>query len=107
MIRLARASLAVLFAMVVGLGMVGCGDDLYGECTIDSSEHCEQRGGEDSSVYCAVNPHPECASGTCARYDDSAPFCTSTCETDGDCPNGECRELVMHEPRYCVSESDL
>lgn len=108
MTRMAQASLAVMLALIVGLAMVGCGDDLYGECTLDADEQCMQRDGEDNNISCVVQPHLECPSGACARYEDSAPFCTTACSDDGDCPNGECRKMVFTDDQsYCVADLHL
>lgn len=111
MIRWARICLVVI-ALIVGIGLTGCADDLYGECSIepesgDVLESCLEEG-ENSSKSCVVQGQHECQTGTCGRYRGSAPFCTSLCSSDEDCPSGECREFVFQSgERYCVAFESL
>lgn len=109
MTRLQGAGLAVVLVVAAGVAMIGCGDDLYGECSIDADSH-EQcvDDGDGERVSCIVDQHLECETGTCGRYNSSDPFCTMECSEDGDCPSGECRSfLLTSEQKYCVSTSDL
>lgn len=96
---------------VSALMIVGCGDDLYSECTIEAEsgstvEQCQHEG--DSEVSCVVDQQLECESGRCARYRNSEPYCTMRCDNDGECPSGECREFPYQSgERHCVANSDL
>lgn len=111
MIRMAQKGLLIA-VVVTGLAVVGCADDLYGECTIsaDSGGGAEQCLVTDASfsVSCVITDQIECQTGACGRYRDSDPFCTRTCQSDDDCGSGVCRQFVMHdEDRYCVAHQDL
>lgn len=115
MTRLTQASLMIA-AMIIGLAMVGCAGDLYGECSIEADQNdeilaqCEQASGEDDSqqVSCVVEEQVECETGACGRYRSSESFCTTECSTDDDCPSGECREFVYQSGKtYCVAYSSL
>ena len=109
MTRWLQTGLAAVMVAAVGLAMVGCGDDLYGECTIDS-DSMEQCAGDDDDeeVSCVVDQHLECQTGSCGRYQGSDSFCTTECSDDGDCPSGECRQFLMTDDRkHCVADADL
>ena len=103
-----RAGLAAVLATALTVGIAGCGDDMYGECTIDSEtmDHCVDD--DDEEVSCVVQQHLECQTGACGRYRGSDAFCTAECADDGDCRAGECRSFLMtSEQKYCVADSDL
>ncbi len=112
MIRVARTSLMIT-AVIIALGLIGCGDDLYGECEIrpesgDILENCLSEGDDAQTVSCVVRDQGQCQTGTCGRYRGSTPFCTATCVDDDDCPAGECREFVYQSgERYCVAYDDI
>ena len=115
MTRLTQASLMIA-AVIIGLAMVGCAGDLYGECSIDSDPNdsvlaeCEAANEEEDSqqVSCVVEEQIECQTGACGRYRSSEPFCTTACSSDDDCPSGECREFVYQSGQnYCVAYADL
>ncbi len=105
MSRMALMSLMIA-VMIGGLTMVGCADDLYGECTLEVADCL---GGDESrSTSCIEEDQIECQSGACGRYQGSDPFCTMACNDDGDCPSGECREFVFQSgQRHCVANADL
>ena len=110
MTRWFQAGLMVVLA-AVGFAMVGCGDDLYGECSIEADsgsalEDCADEGDSDD-VSCIVDKL-ECETGSCGRYRGSSPFCTVECSDSGECPSGECREFVMRSgQQYCVANENL
>lgn len=111
MMRLARATLWMAL-IAVGVFTMGCTDDLYGACEIrpesgDVLEDCLGEGGS-QQLSCVVREQGQCQTGACGRYRGSAPFCTTTCTSDDDCPSGECREFVYQSgERYCVALEDL
>ncbi len=112
MTRGVQTGLAIV-VVIFGLGLIGCADDLYGECQLpetedgDSLEACE-REDESRAVSCVVEQQTECDTGACGQYQDSAPFCTMRCESDEDCGAGECLEFVFQsEYRYCVQYENL
>ena len=99
--------------LVAGLmsGVVGCGDDLYDPCELDASSEdvfvreCAQDTGNRS---CSVEGFLQCQTRICARYEGSDAFCTVACQSDADCPAGQCREFVLQTGRrYCVRNEDI
>ena len=109
--RMAQISLLIA-VVILGLTMVGCADDLYGECTIsDEEEGLEQclQSSDSQSVSCVVSGQIECQSGACGKYRGSSAFCTRPCQEDGDCPSGRCREFVMRVEgsHHCVADQFL
>lgn len=96
-----------LAAASLGL-LVGCADDLYAPCDLDSSSPdlavrtCgDNSGSEDKS--CVVENQVQCDTRACGRYGGSEPFCTKRCSEDGDCPSGLCLEFVFQSGvKYCV-----
>ncbi len=110
MIRMAQISLLIIL-FLMGFAMSGCADDMYGECSIspDPGDTLERCLGDDGSSQksCVVAGEIECQTGACARYRSSDFFCTSSCESDGDCPSGVCREFTLHQGTYCVADQFL
>lgn len=112
MTRGVQTSLAIAF-VVIGLALVGCTDDLYGECQLpeteegDPLEACEREDGS-RAVSCVVEGQTECDTGACGQYEDRGPFCTIRCESDEDCGSGDCVEFVFQSEQYfCVSYEHL
>lgn len=112
MTRGLQASLTIAF-VIIGLGLVGCADDLYGECQLpeteegDPLEACE-REDESRALSCVVEEQTECDTGACGQYEDSDPFCTMRCESDDDCGAGECVEFVFQSGQhFCVEYENL
>lgn len=92
--------------------MVGCADDLYTPCDLDSASPdaavaaCGSNDGPSRS--CVVDNQIQCDTRSCGRYQGSDPFCTRSCQDDGDCPGGFCTELVFQSgAKYCVQENLL
>ncbi len=93
--------LAAVFALALTLS--GCGDDLYASCSMDS--RC---GNDEDSVSCVEEQNLQCETQICARYKGSDAFCTVTCQSDGDCIAGKCRQVVFgSDTRYCIEETDV
>lgn len=95
------AVLAVAFAMV----SMGCSDDLYSKCELSDELGCS--GDEVNS--CLDNANFGCQTRTCAKYQDSqGAFCSQQCSADGDCPGGECRQVVLgNDNKYCIPSDRL
>lgn len=96
---LAGAALALLF------GVSACTDDLYASCSLEPNSRCENP--EETGISCVEEQNLQCETQVCARYVGSQPFCTTSCEVDGDCPGGFCRTFGLDASvRYCVEETD-
>lgn len=110
MTRVAQIGLVILVAMA-SLLLVGCADDLYGECTISSGDggELDQCLDTSQSVSCVVTGQLECSTGVCGKYQGSNPFCTTPCQDDGDCPSGQCRQFVLRVEgtSHCVADQFL
>lgn len=93
----------VATAMLV-LAIGGCSDDLYASCSIGTN--C---GGDDEeAVSCVEEQNLQCETQVCARYKGSDAFCTTTCQEDGDCAAGKCRQFPFgSETSYCVEDTDV
>lgn len=98
------------FVLTLGFG-AGCGDDLYASCELDANSEdnfvrqCAQ--GEDQRS-CAVESYLQCDTRICGRFEGSSAFCTIACQSDADCPGGQCREFVLQSGRsYCVRNEDI
>ncbi len=98
--------------MIIGLGWLGCADDLYGECSIDPEPDdplnaclMEEEGAQQS---CVVEGQFECETGACGRYRGSEPFCTQSCTNNDDCGSGFCREFVFQSgTSHCVPADEI
>ncbi|MFB6374170.1 MAG: hypothetical protein ABEN55_13900 [Bradymonadaceae bacterium] len=88
--------LATLFVM----GASGCSSNLYTSCKPDESSGCQKP----TADHCISRPNFQCETRVCGKYDESDPFCTQACESDGDCPNGSCENFVHQKGQktYCV-----
>jgi hypothetical protein len=95
-------------AMLIGwvvVAMSGCSGDLYKSCSTEPLD-CSQ------SASCVASPDYECESRTCAIYRDSDAvyegFCTKACDSNAECPDGECRTFVVGtDDKYCVPSNKL
>jgi len=98
---------AQLFSLL--LITTGCSSEPgYTACYLDAAstnEAVATCGAAPGTVSCVVTDQIQCESRICARYQGSEPFCTSTCQTDSDCDQGECREFVLGTgAKYCTEE---
>lgn len=90
--------------LALALSLTGCSDDLYASCELEPGSDCA----EDENVSCVERQNLQCETQVCARFKGSEPFCTTTCEVDGDCVAGVCREVVFGDStKYCVEETDV
>lgn len=92
--------------------LIACADDLYTECRLDptspdiATATCASDDGPPRS--CVIDNNIECDTGSCGRFQGSAPFCTKSCTDDSDCPVGQCVEFVFQTGRnYCVQDEML
>ena len=98
-----------LLAVLAGLLMlvaVGCSDDLYSSCPISQDLGCN--GDEVNS--CIDNQNFDCTTRICAKYQDNDQegFCTQRCSSDGDCPGGKCRHVVLgNDNKFCIPSNQL
>lgn len=103
-----RWALAMTMVGTIGFLAMGCADDLYGQCTIDSDDLLLRECANGENTSCIVEEQLECQTRVCGKYRGSAPFCTTPCTSDGDCPNGQCREFVFQSgQRHCVADIDI
>lgn len=101
-VALSMGRVAFGIGLVAVLSLTGCSDDLYSSCTPDEGTGCE------GSNSCVSRPDFECSSRVCGRYKQSDYYCTETCTSDGDCPDGACRKYVIGtDERYCVPSNEL
>ncbi len=112
MTRGLQAGLIIAF-VILGLGLMGCAPDLYGECQLPEAEPGDPLAtcimqDETQSVSCVVEEQTECDTGACGRYQGSSPFCTQRCTSNDDCGSGECLEFVFQSGvTYCVNNENL
>ncbi len=91
---------AWVVASALALGLTGCSDDLYGNCTPDNC-------GEETAESCVAEPNFQCSTRTCGKYEGSEPFCTQECTSDGECPGGACKRFVLgQQTKYCVPSDE-
>ena len=90
--------------------LAGCVDDLYADCPLDPQsadpavKNCARNDG--SFRGCIVENQTACQTSICGRYQGSTPFCTKSCSSDSECPDGRCLEFVFQSGRkYCVLDS--
>ncbi len=93
---------AIGLALVTAIGTAGCSGDLYTKCNPGENLNCED------GKNCVSEPNFQCDTRVCAKYQGSQPFCTQSCQSDGECPDGECRKFVLgNEQTYCVDASRI
>ncbi|MGM0556870.1 MAG: hypothetical protein ACQEVA_10875 [Myxococcota bacterium] len=87
---------------VLSLTFVGCNTGgWYIACDLPPGACDSDDGNRQPS--CAEDPSFQCDTGACGRYKGSAGFCTASCETDSDCPDGTCEAFILvTDDRYCV-----
>lgn len=89
--------------------LAGCVDDLYADCPLDAQsldQAVAECAAQDVKRGCVVENQTACETSVCARFQGSSPFCTKSCASDGDCPDGQCLEFVFQTGRkYCVSNT--
>lgn len=91
-------------AIALLFGASACTDDLYASCSLEAGTRCED---PESNVSCVEEQNLQCETQICGRFKGSQPFCTTTCEVDGDCTAGVCRSFPFGTTsRYCVEETD-
>jgi hypothetical protein len=98
---------ALLFGATLALAvaLLGCGDDLYASCSLESGTNCADR---EDDVSCVEEQNVQCETQVCARYKGSKPYCTTTCSSDGDCTGGKCRQFPFgSQSSYCVEDTDV
>lgn len=94
---LALVCLAALFVV----GAAGCSDDLYSQCSPDEELGCEE------GASCVSRPNFQCSTRVCAKYENSEPFCSQRCSSDGDCPGGSCEAFPLGTSEsYCVPSDE-
>lgn len=93
------ALVIVCLGALLAIGASGCSNDLYSRCTPDEDLQC------DNGAGCISRPNFDCSSRVCGKYEESDPYCTQQCSSDGDCPDGACKYLAYYkqdQPKYCV-----
>lgn len=104
-------SMVLLSCLIVGVTSCET-DETFPTCVMDPclyeqcSEQAEDVGSAVTAYSCKVL-HPQCDDGICLVWQGSGPFCTMSCQSDADCPEGAtCLELLKDDA-YCVPpESD-
>lgn len=97
-------SLLVGALLALAVTLTACGDDLYASCDLEPGSRC---GTPDANVSCVEEQNLQCDTRICARYKGSEPFCTTTCQSDGDCVAGKCIQFPFGSgTSYCVEETD-
>lgn len=97
--------------LALGLGAAGCSNDLYASCELERGTPCAAQGEGGQKVSCVETQNLQCDTKICARYEGSEPYCTISCEVDGDCTAGVCRTFSPFDKsgnpvRYCVEDTD-
>lgn len=109
-----RLHLLTLLGSVLLLS--ACDDDFGARCDLPSvvEEACQQQGskggGMVSHFNCFMKENLDCSSKICVIYQDSEPFCSKACKTDGDCPgDARCLPFLLDESSdtYCVKRSAI
>jgi hypothetical protein len=91
--------------LALAVTLTACGDDLYASCDLEEGSLC---GDPEASVSCVEEQNLQCDTQICARFKGSQAFCTTTCQSDGDCVAGKCRQFPFgSETSYCVEETDV
>ena len=102
--ELRRGVIPALLA-VFALFALSCGNDLYSDCDPDDELNCDKG---DSSYNCVAEPDFQCSTQVCAKYQNSRPFCTKGCTSDGDCQAGECKRFLLgRDDKYCVPDNKI
>jgi hypothetical protein len=92
--------------LAAAMSLSACSNDLYASCTLEEGTACTSAK-PGVSVSCVEEQNLQCETQICARYKGSEPFCTTTCEVDGDCVAGVCRTFPFGSTTgYCVEETD-
>ena len=99
--------MGVAASLVVAAMTTGCANDLYSPCDLTGSENPTQQAcaTEGDTVTCAIDPFFQCDVGTCARFEGSTSYCTTSCSDDLDCGDGRCLSFNIIDPdavKYCV-----
>ncbi len=98
-------SLLVAALLALAVSLAACTNDLYASCDLEQGSLCAD---PQANVSCVEEQNLQCDTQICARYKGSKPFCTTTCQTDGDCVAGKCREFPFgSNTKYCVEDSDV
>lgn len=98
-------SLFVGALLALTVTLTACGDDLYASCDLEAGSLCAD---PESNVSCVEEQNLQCETQICARFKGSQPFCTTTCESDGDCVAGKCRQFPFgSNTSYCVEDVDI
>lgn len=98
----------LLFSLAIMAGgmLSGCTDDLYASCELEPGSRCAGSS-ESEMMSCTEEQNLQCETKICARFEGSEPYCTQTCEVDGDCVGGVCREFPFKSgKRHCVESTD-
>jgi hypothetical protein len=98
--RLLMVTIAIGLGFAFGLS--GCSDDLYTSCRPGDNLDCGDSEG------CVSEPNFQCDTRVCGKFQGSKPFCTRECQSDGDCPDGKCRQFVLgRKTTFCVPSNQL
>ena len=120
--KLIRSIHLWLLSLVVCAACVACegGAEQFISCKLDPKIEdlglCtdDVEAASNTSESCVISDHPQCPEGVCLSWAGSEPFCTGSCQTDGDggsdCPTGSiCRGYGLDadgtaSARYCVQD---
>jgi len=95
-----------MLALVAG----ACSDDFGRTCELPPliRDNCHSSS-QETMLECVMNDNLSCESRICAVYQNSDPFCTLSCVTSSDCPEGaSCVCFFFHDQegsRYCVPDN--
>ena len=95
--------LSLIAVLALGVALAGCGDDMYAGCSLEKGTLCA----DGENVSCVEEQNLQCETQVCARYKGSNAYCTTTCESDGDCVAGTCHQFPLgSDTKYCVENTD-
>ena len=103
------AALPALACLAALPTLAGCSDNFGEPCGLPKVVEQNCRSDSDESLTnCVMTDALDCDSKLCAVFQNSAPFCSQDCATDGDCPGGSsCQSFFLDEAqKFCVP-SDL
>ncbi len=110
-----RAAALTVTLLALSSLLLACegGAEPFRSCSLDpilrepGTQRCTGATGTEATETCVFASHPQCPDGVCLVWHNSAPFCSSACQGDGDCPpDSSCQappaELGNTGEKYCV-----
>lgn len=118
LIRLTALPFVALLALPGWVLLSACEtQELYVACKLDpevtKKDICAGKSGPTADTSsCVVTQHPHCDQNICLSYFGGDAFCTRTCTTNADCPDGECWTYAdasgtTPAKQYCVPTSKI